>query len=48
MAKFIERLLSKWYTPEGRVKLLKWFWFIATFMLVLGYFVIAYLLVQSR
>ncbi len=40
----MERLADAWEEPERRARLLRWFWFISTGFMLLGFAVMGYLL----
>ncbi len=44
----MERLAVAWEDPERRARLLRWFWFISTGFMLLGFAVMGYLLFLQR
>ena len=44
----MERLAADWEDPERRARLLRWFWFISTGFMLLGFAVMGYLLFLQK
>ena len=44
----MEHLADAWENPEQRARLLRWFWFISTGFMLLGFAVMGYLLFLAK